>query len=463
METKTVKAIYYDREIDIEVPVDAQVLEWKDPDFTLNDPKKAIRDALNNPMGMKKIKDLVNKGSKVLVSFDDPSRPPLPAQTVIPIVVDELNKAGIPDDDITLIPGTSNHKKCKPEELRDYLGEDLFNRFWPSGRYRNHDCHDKENLVRLGYAEGGGILEVNRAVVESDLVIYMSNIAARVWGGYTGNGVLVGLSSARGVGASHTNKWMNYGTTPADQSQEYRIHKDALHDQLEKAIGKRIFYINVLSGSGGRLVGVFAGHSPAIQKPSWELADKFHIQDAKQADIIIVGIRKEYHYGTTDNPLVAIQGAAVVPKHWINKPILKEGGVIILLSGSKGVIDQRNNPAYQEVIDHWGRGYSADDLVQYEEEFYEREDYIYKYRYCYGFPPNHAFWLLYLYDYAYKRASRIITVGVENPGAFRQLGCTPVRNFNDALKMALEMRGKDPQMLVLPTWFNKPLFKFNVE
>lgn len=464
MKKKTVRADYYDREVDIEVPVDAQVLEWKDPDFILSDPKKAILEAVRNPIGMEKIKNLVGKGSKVLVSFDDNSRPALPAQMVIPIVVEELNNAGVRDEDITLIAAIGNHRKCRPEELRAYLGEKIFNRFWPVGHLLNHDCHDKENLVHLGFAESGGPVEVNRYVVESDLTIYLSNILARPWGGYTGNGVLIGLASARGVGATHTNRWMNYGMLHSDQyTQEYRIHKDELHAYMEKAIGKKIFYINVLSASGGRLVGVFAGHSPAIQKLSWELGDKYQIQDARQADIIILGAKKMTHYGSTDNPILAANTPVGVVRHWLNKPILKEGGVIIVLSGSRGVFDHRNNPAYEELLNVWDQCHSADDFYDYEEEFYEKQEYIFKYRFCYGFPPNHGFWIFYTSDYMFKLASKIILVGAENPGALRRMCCSTAKDFDEALKIAMRIRGEDAQILVLPKWFSNPLFKFRVE
>jgi len=50
MKTKTIKADYWDKKIDLEVPQDTILGEIPDPAI-LQDPEKAVREAIANPVG----------------------------------------------------------------------------------------------------------------------------------------------------------------------------------------------------------------------------------------------------------------------------------------------------------------------------------------------------------------------------------------------------------------------------
>lgn len=77
---KNITIEYKDTWTEISVPDTAIVLEYGTPNFPdiplHPDPEKAVRDALKNPIGMEKLPDLVKKGSKVTIAFDDPIKHP---------------------------------------------------------------------------------------------------------------------------------------------------------------------------------------------------------------------------------------------------------------------------------------------------------------------------------------------------------------------------------------------------
>ena len=126
------------------------------------------RKAITNPMGMKPIRELVKAGSRVCIVFPDRVKggfqPTSHRKVSIPIVLEELEAAGVRKEDIKLICSNGLHRKNKKEELKAILGEEVFNGFYWSHQVVNHDSEDWDNLVDLGYDELGDRVIMNREV-----------------------------------------------------------------------------------------------------------------------------------------------------------------------------------------------------------------------------------------------------------------------------------------------------------
>jgi hypothetical protein len=58
-------------------------------------------------------------------------------------------------------------------------------------------------------------------------------------------------------------------------------------------------------------------------------------------------------------------------------------------------------------------------------------------------------------------ASRTIIAGDVSPGVVREMGALPARNFNEAMARAMEIAGRNPDILVLPRYYRdpKPIFE----
>ena len=232
---------------------------------------------------------------------------------------------------------------------------------------------------------------------------------------------------------------------------------------IQEATGKKVFYINAVNGSGGRMAGVFAGEAIAVKAPAWELAERYFTQEAPQADVLIVGLPQAYPYGSANNTLIASVGALVPPRFSSEAPLLREGGVVIALSPSNGQIDRRIYPSYQDLLDLYAKFHSTRPLVDFEEEFDNRPEYRLQYAHGHGFPPLHPFWLIYENEYTLNRASSVIMAGTTHPGAFRALGLATAPDFDSAWKMAKKYVGPNPTTVVAPTFWSKPRFKFAVK
>ena len=464
MKTKTIKADFGARKVDIEVPHHSTVVEFENPEF-LTDPHQSVIDALRNPIGSPPLAELVKPGMTVAIGFDDPTRPPLPWQTIMPLVLDELTNAGVRDRDIALICANGAHRKWFPEELKRFLGDAIFDQFWPDGRIINHDCQDSSELTFLGHTERGGYVEHNRRFVEADLSIYVGTVSATYVGGYSGTGAVTGLASADSLASHHSHRFWHHSksTTGDHRTMMYRGMKAQVHDFMEEAMGKRVFYVNSVVGVGGQMAGVFAGYSPEIESPCWDLADTFSIYPAPQADVIVIGLSNWFAYGESDNTLIAAIGCLNPPRIWLETPVLREGGVVIGLNPSSGHIDPTMYPSYQEVIDLYDRHHDISELAEHELEVSSRPDYLDLYHNGNSYHPRHPFWLMYIGHYTLHRASAVIIAGTENPGAFRQLGITPARDFEHAWKIATKITGPEPVIVAAPTFWTRRQFKFDVK
>jgi len=174
------------RKIRIEVPEEACVAEFESVPVS-RDSETAVRQALAEPLGMPSLAQLVKPGMQVTLAFDDPLRPPVTPRTVFPVVLEELARRGVGPDTLALISANGMHGRFTFEEFRQYLGPTVADALGPS-RIFNHDCADEASLVSLGVSAFGGPVAHHKAVVESDLLIYVGNTAPNVWGGVRRDG-----------------------------------------------------------------------------------------------------------------------------------------------------------------------------------------------------------------------------------------------------------------------------------
>jgi nickel-dependent lactate racemase len=477
MKTKELLIDYGDKKIRIDIPAQTLVPRIPDPP-ALKDAEREIQKAVNNPMGSEPLPELaerIKKDEHVVIAFDDPPKPAIPRRIILGKLLNILNKVGVKDENIYLLSGNGTHCKWTDNSFRDYLGDDIYNRFRPlagASRILNHDCHDHEHLVNMGVSKLGGFIEYNSLLQEAALFIYSGTVIPFNWGGMSGTGVVIGLASARSMLSTHGFPVIGHEEScHGDQRRSlYRKHKQTIMKHIEEFTGKRVFYVDFVPDKTGNISGIFAGYSPEINEPTWKFTESLYTIEVPQADILVVGIPKYLLYGKANNPLISLAGICAAPRFGVNKPLLREGGVIIVMTCCNGEIDDRAHCSYREVIGLFRRCHLSYELQQYEEEFLNREDLIFKYRFCHSVAPIHPFWLFYESQYALDRASMVIFAGVPTagnkfstlekegeggPGATRDVGCIPATSFEDAMKLAEKVVGKSPTIVAFPEFWSQ--------
>ncbi len=457
--------------IEVSVPEKAMIVQYGTPPFPRiqphPNPEQAVRNALENPVGLEPIADLVKRGGKVTVAFDDPIKRPEPIRIIIPIVVEELRRAGVREEDITLLSANGAHCKWQPSELKPLLGAQLYNRFrpfdWRDGSILNHDC--TQGNVHLGETNLGDEVEYDKAVVEADQLIYVGTVFPVPFGGYSGQGVAIGLASIRALTSLHSYEvYRTPQSLHSDYRPEkntYRKHKLAVHEKIEAATGKKIFYVDAITGPAQKIVNVFAGHVPELETIEYPEADTYFNVEVPQMDIIVVGLPHTLDYDTSDNPACACNFAARPARAWRNKPILNKNGVMIVVGKCSGAISPRR-PADPEAFKLYRNCFDVKELYAYTEAFCNNPDYLYKYHHEYAYSPIHSVFMMANMETLQRIASHTIFVGEVNPGVIREAGFTPVRSFDEALETATEIVGGDANILVLPSYHRDPKPIFDV-
>ena len=92
------------------------------PVAPVTDVHEAIRQALAHPIGSPELPALTKAGDKVCIVFTDTTRSS-PDHLLVPALLEELEKAGVKDDDITLVCGIGMHRPSTAQEKRSKLGE----------------------------------------------------------------------------------------------------------------------------------------------------------------------------------------------------------------------------------------------------------------------------------------------------------------------------------------------------
>ena len=406
----------------ITLPDGATVLEYVEQPAT-GEPGALVDRALDAPLGLPPLRELaatLPRGRRrVVIAFDDPNRPLATIRAVLPAVLGRLNAAGVGDEDITLVSANGMHPKFSREAFAAYLGPDVLERF--GGRVRNHDCEDVDDLVDLGATEFGDVVQVNRHAVESDLLIYVGNVAVNIWGGYSGTGSVVGLAGVRGFAGHHGRHGIGHPDSchGDPHAMLYQRRKRAVAAVIDRARPRPVLYVEAMTDGRG-VVDVFAGTSDRIRAAAWPEADRRCVRPAAPADVVI---------GVTD---------------------------------SLGVVDAATHPGYEEAIAEFGVARSFETVAKAGSRIGGDAALVAPYRAGSAYHPWHPFWLFAEDEYGMTRAGAIIMAGARPGMLWQQLGCVVAATPSDALAQARGLVDAEARIVALPTYWSKPRIAFQV-
>ena len=418
----------------------------------VDDNEVAIQNALKEPVGRPPLSEMVKPGWKITIAFDDPSVPCFVPmwEPAIQLVIQELEKGGVKRSNITLLCANGLHRKFTRRELAGIIGEDLVKEF----RYRLicHDAEDDENLTYMGTTESGYEVEINKLVTDSDLTIYINTV---VWRGFNGGwkSVCVGLGSYRSIRWHHTPDSMSMSM------KKNRMHEilNEMGALIEDRIGKeRIFKIETVLANPLEVHKVWAGgvwetRQAALELMQSQLKPRREIIEEK-ADIVLYGIPNWSPYAAYSvmNPMLTLISTGLGYFGGVIEAMGKPGCSVILVSPCPDQWNHDHHPTHREIWDkilpNYKDPYEIADL--FEEDFAHRPEYIYKYRFCYGFHPMHGIMTTYPLK-RLRHASKVFVAGAREPSLIDHLGFEPTATVEEAVRKAEEIHGKDASTVLV--------------
>ena len=469
----------------------------------LEHPDEAIRDALLNPVDSDPLPAQLFAGMKLTIAFDDISLPlpkmrrPDIRQRVIEAVLDLAADAGV--DDIHIIAALALHRRMTESELRYCLGDRIYDAFAPRGQLYNHDAEDPDGMVMLGETRHGEEVQMSKRAAESDLIIYVNINLVSMDGGW--KSTATGLSGYQGIRHHHNVKTMRNTKSFMDQENS-ELHRsnwrqgDVLRSaginifQIETTVNNDLFgdgplsvlakrewewsakdratFLGVKTGldrlppSGRRrilhsweapyaLTSVHAGEVEAVHKLTTAEVYKQQLVSVEgQTDIVLYGLPYvgPYNVNSIMNPiLVMCLGLGYFFNMYKGKPVVREGGVLIMTHPTTNEFHPVHHPSY---IDFFEQVLAeTTDPIQIEQRFETSfatdEWYRHLYRTSHAYHGVHPFYMWYWGSHALEHLSQVIIVGGD-PATVRRLGFRPASTLADALEMASDVLGPDPSI-----------------
>lgn len=285
----------------------------KEP-YGLIDEKKEIEAALRNPIKKPPLHTLVDSQDKLVIIIDDITRP-TPSSKMIRAILKEVH---VPNKNVTIIVATGLHRKNTENELKAMVGNDILNKI----RVVNHDAFDKNRLVYVGETSRGTKLEINKLVIDADVVITTGHIEPHEFAGFTGGrkSILPGVASVKSITYNHRLENLDHPRAKIGILEGNPIHEDMV--EAAKMVGVD-FMMNVILNSRKEITKVVAGDLIEAHVKGVDFYKKYYqVENSEPADIVIVSSGYPWDVDFYQSIKLIISA----------EPFVKKGGIIILLA-----------------------------------------------------------------------------------------------------------------------------------
>ena len=470
-------------------------------DFALS-----VRRALEAPLGMPPLARLAGRGSRVVIAFDDPCLPlptPLhdPRKVMLERVLHVLSEAGVRDADIQLICANGLHRKWTRRELLPLVGRRTMRLH--GGRLRCYDGEDAEANRKLDSTESGLVVEVDRAVAEADLVVYLAVPWTEMNGGH--KSIACGLSSYGSISQHHG---------PRVQARSPLMHpeRSEMHGQLREigrlvgrhvpvfqleAVLDRRLWAGPLRGfdlqrrrmpgylrpAHSRLLphaarstvarafrgfyrpaAVWAGEVETVHGRTLDLQAAYRGGPESQADILLLGVPDQSPYAaySRTNPLLSANlGLGYMFQFARPVPLVRRGGRVILVAPFRPGFHPRHHLAYQRFWDEVlpvTRDASR-MAAEFEPAFVADRELREAYQHGRAYHAAHPFFAYYWMARALEHLSGVTVAGAVDEAVVERLGFSAAPTVEAALADARSQLGADAEAVVHTV---PPVFTVNV-
>ncbi|MCQ2482879.1 MAG: nickel-dependent lactate racemase [Clostridia bacterium] len=363
--------------------------------------------ALQNPIGSPRLKDIVKKGEKIAIITSDITRP-MPSYKVIPHVLDELNEAGIPDEDITVVFALGSHGGHTEERKRQIVGDKVYDRV----KCIDSDMNDTKHL---GVTSRGTPVDIFTPVAEADRKICLGNIEYHYFAGYSGGAkaIMPGVSTRNAIQNNHS-------AMVQPEACAGRLDGNPVREDIEEsgAILGIDFIVNVVLNEKKEIIKCFCGDKIKAHREGCKFLDSFYaIKIPSRADVVVVsagGFPKDIN-------MYQAQKALDNAKHAVKK----DGIIVWIAACSEGLGESH--------FSDWMTGHekSSDMITHIKEDF------------ILGGHKAAAIAMV-------LENARIFLVSSLEPDFVKSVFLEPYSDIQTAIDEAIKVKGEDASVLLMP-------------
>jgi len=415
---KTFRIPYHKTTLDVSIPDSnfKAVLESRVhgycPGCTQTD---IIENALNNPIASPKLEKLVRGKKNVVIVTSDHTRP-VPSRITLPALLHRIRQSE-PDIEIKILVATGYHRPTTRDEQIDKFGGPIVE----NEHIIIHESGDQNSLVQAGILPSGGELWLNRHAVETDLLIAEGFIEPHFFAGFSGGrkAILPGIAGATTVLANHCAEFI-----ASPYARTGVLEKNPIHEDMVFAAEKvnLAFIINVVINSGKEVIHAFAGHREEAHLAGCRFLKDLAYAPRAEADIVITS---NGGYPLDQNVYQSVKGMTAA------EATCKEGGVIIMVAGCQ------DGHGGQSFYDNLAGATGPDEILKR----------------VITIPMDKTVpdqWEFQILARILKKHKVIFVTGLCDPDMIRDMHMEHAKTANEALNRALEIKGKDASVAVIP-------------
>lgn len=370
------------------------------------DEAAVVKKALEEPIGSKRLNQIVQPGDKIVIITSDITRP-MPTGKVMDPLMEELLSAGVSPDNVTLVFARGSHRHHSQQEMAHLAGN------W----YGKICCvdSDSENVIHLGTTSSGTPVDIDARVVQADRRICLGNVEFHYFAGYSGGAkaIMPGVSTVSAI-------TMNHRMMVDPRARAGNLDDNPVRRDIEEA-GKMTgidFIVNVVLNTRKQIIYCAAGDSIQAHRDACAyLNDIYRSPISAKADIVIVsqgGAPKDLNLYQTQKALDNA-GHAV-----------KDGGTVILVGSC---FEGFGNPVFEE----WMLKYTnPDDMIQALHAHFQL-----------GAHKATAIAML-------KKRADILFVSDMDSAIVEKTFLKPVHDLQSAVDACLRKYGNDADVIVMP-------------
>lgn len=390
------------------------------PELTGDALQTAIEAALEQPVASERLRDIAKPTDKVTVVVTDVTRL-CPDDKLLPPLLKELERAGVPDGNITILIAVGMHRGSNDPERRTMLGDSIVERY----RVVDHEPQNADKLVDLGTVVHNVPAVVSKVVMEADLVVATGIVEPHQYAGFSGGRKTVAIGSAGAATIDYTHlPWsLDHPRTRLGNLDGNPFH-EAVTEIARKA--RLRFIINVVVDDDGNVVAVRAGDTEAAFQELVAIAKELYMVPVDHDfDVAIAGVG----YPKDTNLYQASRAASYL----VLAPtsVVRKGGAVIVPArceegAGQGVGEQR---FYERLRDATDMQALLDEARTNGYKAGEQRAFVM------GLVLQHC---------------DVIVAGSECPDIVADAKMTPAGSIEEALRLCQERLGRNLRVAVVP-------------
>jgi nickel-dependent lactate racemase len=239
-----------------------------------------------------------------------------PIKEILPALLAELKNGGVPPEHIELLVALGTHRPMSPAEQEKKFGRHICEEY----AIHMHHWNNPAELHHLGTTASGTVIEVNKRLLDADLIIGVGQIVPHRVAGYSGGSKIVQPGVCGGVTTGQTH-WLSAQFRGEDIMGKIDNPVRTEMDQVARQANLR-FIANAVMDLSGSIVALVCGEPSATFRKGASLSrDIFGVHIPRKGDIVI-----------TDSYPADLEMWQASKGIYASDLAVKPGGVIVMIS-----------------------------------------------------------------------------------------------------------------------------------